>query len=191
MASAITASVLTANPAQAVRISGIPIYTPSGALPTTLSVKDQFNNGVLTGGFTDVSNIKVGELDLLAGSSAGSGFNANYAFRENFISGFTFGGVAAYFDLFAGDTVVHTFIPGALTFTIAADFAGVIRSDASKEALAFGFGTFSADATSLSNSYSLNLIAKPIPTPALLPGLVSLGVAALRRKDDNTVEENV
>lgn len=31
---------------------------------------------------------------------------------------------------------------------------------------------------------------QPIPTPALLPGLVGLGVAALRRKKDETAEEN-
>jgi hypothetical protein len=30
-----------------------------------------------------------------------------------------------------------------------------------------------------------------VPTPALLPGLLGLGVAALRRKQDDSVEENV
>lgn len=31
---------------------------------------------------------------------------------------------------------------------------------------------------------------RAVPTPALLPGLIGLGVAALRRKDDESAEEN-
>lgn len=40
------------------------------------------------------------------------------------------------------------------------------------------------------NSYEILLAAEPIPTPALLPGLVGMGVAALRRKKDEMAEEN-
>lgn len=37
---------------------------------------------------------------------------------------------------------------------------------------------------------SISTSTVPIPTPALLPGLIGLGVAALRRKQDETAEEN-
>lgn len=38
------------------------------------------------------------------------------------------------------------------------------------------------------SSYSLNI--EEVPTPALLPGLIGLGVAALRRKNEESAEEN-
>ncbi len=42
----------------------------------------------------------------------------------------------------------------------------------------------------LTNPSSYSLSIKAVPTPALLPGLIGLGVAALRRKKDETAEEN-
>lgn len=38
--------------------------------------------------------------------------------------------------------------------------------------------------------FSILQEAQAVPTPALLPGLIGLGVAALRRKDEESTEEN-
>jgi hypothetical protein len=59
-----------------------------------------------------------------------------------------------------------------------------------------GIGTFSTESNSFigagGSAYSLNLTSTPVPTPALLPGLVGLGVAALRkRKGEGSEKETV
>lgn len=41
-----------------------------------------------------------------------------------------------------------------------------------------------------SNGSSYSFDVEEVPTPALLPGMVGLGVAALRRKNDESAEEN-
>ncbi|MBE9112160.1 PTPA-CTERM sorting domain-containing protein [Nodosilinea sp. LEGE 07298] len=49
-----------------------------------------------------------------------------------------------------------------------------------------GFTNVAANSTG--SSYAFDV--EEVPTPALLPGLVGLGVAALRRKDEESAEEN-
>ncbi|MBE9155768.1 PTPA-CTERM sorting domain-containing protein [Nodosilinea sp. LEGE 06152] len=51
-------------------------------------------------------------------------------------------------------------------------------------------GQFTSQIGTIPNSsWSLSLVA--VPTPALLPGLIGMGIAALRRKQEEASEENV
>lgn len=59
-----------------------------------------------------------------------------------------------------------------------------------------GFGSFTSQFTVIGNgstrnvktTYSGNIAALPIPTPALLPGLIALGVGALRKRNSEALE---
>lgn len=53
-----------------------------------------------------------------------------------------------------------------------------------------GTGILTAQRVGASQGWTITLEAQPIPTPALLPGLLGLGVAALRRNQDEIDEEN-
>ncbi|PSB35730.1 PTPA-CTERM sorting domain-containing protein [Stenomitos frigidus] len=70
-----------------------------------------------------------------------------------------------------------------------ADITGFFNVDGTSTA-AFGRFTSQLDLTSPS-SYSISLIAgsRSIPTPALLPGLIGLGIAALRKRKAIAVAE--
>jgi uncharacterized protein YjbI with pentapeptide repeats len=67
-----------------------------------------------------------------------------------------------------------------------ADLTGVFVSG-SDSIQAVGRFTSQLSAANNLSSYSLSITA--VPTPALLPGLIGMGVAALRRKKDETAEE--
>lgn len=61
--------------------------------------------------------------------------------------------------------------------------------DASGEVAGFGSLSFTGLSDG-SGTYGVSITTEEIPTPALLPGLIGLGVAALRRKDETASEEN-
>jgi len=197
-ASAVVGVVAVNSPAQALVIGGKADYAPLTSLPTTLTVSDEFNNGDLSGGFTNVSGIVVNSVTLSAGSSSGAPYNANYDNTSAFLSNFQYDGVDAVLDLIAGDRVTHTIsMESATSLTSTVDFLfnGVIRAVSGGTVLGTANGGFSANKTVLngvvtSSNFSLDLKAAPIPAPALLPGLVAMGVTALRKRksEAETVE---
>lgn len=71
-------------------------------------------------------------------------------------------------------------------------FNGFFEDSADNTSIA-AFGSFTGEDDLLGTNgteFGGDITAAPIPTPALLPGLIGMGVAALRRKKDETVEEN-
>lgn len=60
-----------------------------------------------------------------------------------------------------------------------ATFTGFFRSGSD---LTAATGLFTAQSTFNPTSYSLSIKAAPIPTPALLPGLIGLGIGVLRKR---------
>lgn len=186
-------AAVSASPAQALIVGGNPNYSPLDSLPTTLTVAGEFNNGDLTGGFTSVSNILVNSVNIKAGSLT-PGFNASYDATPNFLSNFTYGGVDAVLNLLAGDRVFHTFFtvsPFTSTSTVDFELIGEIRSAVNGQLLGTAVGGFSAGksfrgGSPVSSNFSLDISATPIPTPALLPGLIGLGVSVLRKRKKET-----
>ena len=187
----VAGSLLITTSAQALVVGGTPNYNPLNSLPTTLSVSNEFNDGDLSGGFTNVTNLVVDDLQIFSGSST-LGFNANHLAVSNYVTGFEYRGVNAAIDVNAGDKVLHTInnqIPGMnFVSTLEFDFTGIIRAaNNPNQILGSVVGGLSANQsvingiTSTSN-FSLNLDATPVPTPALLPGLIGMGITAVRKK---------
>jgi hypothetical protein len=186
MAIATGVSLTGVSPAQALIISGTPTYTNAGAAPTTLGVDGEFNDGILTGGFTDVSGILVNSVTINPGSTT-LGFNANYGDTPNFLSSFQYDGVQAVMNLLAGDLVTQTTVGGFVS-TTAFDFSGEIRDFATNALLGTATGNISANQSFASGgNFSLDLKAVPIPTPALLPALLGMGLTAVRRQRKQAV----
>lgn len=190
-ATVVAGSFLVNSSAQALVVGGTPNYNPLNSLPTILSVNNEFNNGDLAGGFTNVSNLIVDDLQILAGSST-SGFNANHLAVSNYVTGFEYRGVNAAIDINAGDKVLHTInnlgTGTSFVSTLEFDFTGIIRAaNNPNHILGSTIGGLSANqsvmngVTSTSN-FSLNLDATAVPTPALLPGLIGMAATALRKK---------
>ncbi|HEY9698661.1 MAG TPA: PTPA-CTERM sorting domain-containing protein [Trichocoleus sp.] len=189
---AVAGSLVSASSAEALVIGGNAHYSPLVGLPTTLTVDGEFDNSDLTGGFTKVLGLRVNSLLIKAGGS--------YDATSNFLSNFKYAGVDAVFNLFEDNSLLHTsttvgdFIS---TSTVEPEFFGEIRSVLGNKLLATAFGGFSAGETMrggtlISSNFSLDLTATAVPTPALLPGLLGMGVAALRRrKNEETQAETV
>jgi hypothetical protein len=179
-------ALTTATPAQALQIAGNASYS-STSFPTTLTVTNEANNGDLTGGFTDVTGILVNALTIASGSSA-PGFNANYSATSSFLTNFQYQGQNAVFNLLAGNNVLQNFNP--IQFTFDASYVGEIRSVVGNQLLGTAAGQFIA--TNLVNpGFVINLNATPVPTPALLPGLVALGMGVLRKRKGEATAEPV
>lgn len=195
-AAIVATGVAAATSAEALVIAGKANYSATNTLPTTLSVDGEFNNGDLTGGFTDVSGLLVNSVEINAGSPI-PGFNANYGATSGFLSNFKYGGQNAVLNLLAGNQIVHTIVnpigPSLLTSTADFNFTGEIRS-LGGSLLGTAIGGFSANRNVnaagriVTSNFSLDLDATPIPTPALVPGLLGLGAAALRKRKGEEVE---
>jgi hypothetical protein len=192
-----TGTTLTGvSPAQALIIGGDPTYSPLTSLPTTLTVDGEFHNNDLSGGFTNVSGILVNSVGIKSGSSI-VGFNANYDATAAFISNFQYQGVAAVLNLFAGQRVLHTIdttAPSTFTSTVNFDIDGEIRALVGGQLLGTATGGFSAnksflDGVQKSSNFSLDIQATPVPTPAVLPGLLALGAGVLRKRKSKEVVE--
>ncbi len=185
------------SPAQALIVSGKPLYNPTNTLPTTLSVDGEFNNGDLAGGFTNVSGLLVNSVEIKAGSALGAPFNANYGATSAFLSNFQYNGVAAVLNLLPGQKVIQTnTFSGADFLTSTVDFAvvGEIRALLGGALLGNAIGGLSANTTFVggvlnSSNFSLDIKATPVPTPALLPGLLALGAGVLRKRKSQEVVE--
>jgi hypothetical protein len=179
-ATVVGGSMALSAPAEALIISGASSFTPVSGLPATLNVTGEFSNGDLSGGFTNVTGIQVGTLNITA--------PGNYVATPSYITNFMYQGQNAVFNLLSGSGV-YANINGVTFF--GDDIFGEIRT-LGGTLLATAKGSVSSVQTGNSSDFSLSLNATAVPTPALLPGLVGMGVAALRkRKGEGAEQETV
>jgi len=150
-----------------------------------------FDSGTSTGSFSGIGGS--GEIKDLATTVNEGGFLAPQI--SEFITGITLSsGKVVSFTL---DSVVSTAIGigtnrNPRSFNLA-DLTGFFTDTSNGQVVALGslsgqFGT--PDGTGIS-TFSGRLEASEVPTPALLPGLVGMGVAALRKRkseEEETVE---
>jgi hypothetical protein len=139
--------------------------------------------GASTGSFAGASSLptplaRIQDLNL---TSSGSGVFEFTGLLTNFLSGIDLPGFPGGNDL-QFDLTKFVFSQGTGDATIEGFFR--LGSDS-----ILGSGLFTSQ-TNLGNPSSYSLTIQAVPTPALLPGLIGLGVAALRRKKDEAAEEN-
>jgi hypothetical protein len=127
-----------------------------------------------------LSNASTKILDLVLSGGVYSGPTI-----PDFISGIKIGRPVGNLRNLSFDLTSATVVtPGKL-----ANFVGLFRSDntilsrASGDLTSQGFGK-----NGVGTSYSLTLAAEPIPTPALLPGLIGLGMGVLRKRKKEMAE---
>jgi hypothetical protein len=186
---ALAAGAFMTAPAQALTIGGSASYSSTSAFPTTLTVTgESATNNDLTEGFTNVAGLLVNTLTIASGSST-PGFNANYSATSSFLSNFQYQGQNAVLNLFASNSVVQVFT-SPTAFTVNSALSGEIRSVVGNQLLGTAVGDFIATNSGL-GVFSANLTATPIPTPALLPGLVALGFGVLRKRKGEVTAEPV
>jgi len=176
VAAAIATVAVSAGSANAVIFSGDVDFTLNAP-----SLDAQFSNATVGGIDPDFSSlgtpVNVQPLTL----TAGPGFTASNPSISSFISGFQYKGIDAVFNLMAGsDTIVFPSLGGEVTVS---DFVfnGQIKS-LTGALLANATGAFSGIETATNDNFSVDLAATPVPTPAMLPGLVGMGMAFARKR---------
>ena len=185
-----TAATLAAVPAEAFTLSGNPTYTPNG-LPTELSVTNEtiVSDGDINFSVSDPTALDIGSI-FLEGSLGVFGVtgSASYAAVSSYITGFQFFGEEAIFNLDAGESVLAGFINDS-NITTDSRLSGTIV-DLAGNRLGTAVGSFSSVQTAgQTGNYSINLEGTPIPTPALLPGLIGLAVGVLRKRHSQADKE--
>jgi len=105
-----------------------------------------------------------------------------YSFGEtpDFIKGLLLDGTPISFKLFADS--LHGTVTNLKMFNLSGSFQGVFTNINN---VAVADGTFSLTS---GNPNLISIAATPVPTPALLPGLVGLGIAALRKRKSEEIE---
>ena len=103
--------------------------------------------------------------------------------------GFLTIGPNVFFDLSSISTSIIPFNPKKSIF--AASILGSFRDSTGAK---FGDGLLTAQlpkgATSGSTSYSVSITATAVPTPALLPGVIGLGMGILRKRKQEMAAAN-
>jgi hypothetical protein len=180
-----SASTAVANPFTATSAGGV---TATGTIPTGILARvDQGNgwNGSFAPGDAVLwTNANPGPLSLVFSTpvfGAGAQIEANYfgAFTAR-IEAFNASGTSlGYFD------VDGTSAPAGDNSAI---FVGVLDSTADIKKLVFNVTkTANSAITDFAiNKLSLQTTAAPVPTPALLPGLVGLGLSVWRQRKEKT-----
>ena len=139
--------------------------------------------GASTGSFTTVSEVAVGaKIQDFSTLFAVPDFPS--APIDNFITGLLLGTKEVSFNLvgFAGSTGFFNIL--ANDFGLNGGAVEGFFTDGSGETVGVGSLTaqFSTDEVTGLTTYSASLQAKPVPTPALLPGLIGMGFATLRKR---------
>ncbi len=173
-----------ATPANAFRIGGSVDFAPSGSMAANgTTVTALFSNSTVLPADPDFSpagtSVNVANLPLVVTSPMTASHNG----IASFISGFQYQGQSAVFDLLAGtDNIFISSVIGTMSADLT--FNGVIRSATGNSLLANVTGTFSGaeNIFTTDNDFSINLSATPVPTPALLPGLLGMGLGIARKR---------
>jgi hypothetical protein len=169
-------SLVGSAPASAWTLGGNINYQDPATSSPILKFSDVTPTGAPDPGFS-AGSLVVKDLPLTVTGL----FTASNPLISNFISGFSYQGQAASFDLAAGPDTIYFNIPtgtGTLDFT----FNGIIRAVSGGNSLANVTGTFSAAKTSSNNDFSMDFAATPVPTPALLPVAIGYGLNVIRKR---------
>lgn len=197
----LTVPVLSAAPAQALSIRNQLAF--GGTVTRSVSGTNSFYDFLQDGSSADVGT--AGDLDLGGaaaqtgifagvmeaaggikirdlGTIASSGYSA--APITGFITGIKLSGgtvVSFNLDTYAESAFPNPFAGGILT----GFFTNGLGKTVAKGSFAGQFNDIQATGT---NTFSGTLVANEVPTPALLPGLVGMGVAALRKRKSEELE---
>ncbi|MFQ3615120.1 MAG: PTPA-CTERM sorting domain-containing protein [Cyanobacteriota bacterium] len=201
LGTAITASVVASAPAQAlsligsIGLTGNSIVTPDGVTFSTDTVN------VATGDFSGLVGFTGATLQPLtftptlgANPTAGTYFNRGVAALPSFIN---FGSVTI-----GTTTAVLTFdldeVSNAVTTIVKTPISGISHNinpltgkfNFNGQTIGAGFlqASVSGSGANAASTYQVTLSTQPIPTPALLPGLLAMGAAALRKRKDEEEE---
>jgi hypothetical protein len=137
--------------------------------------------GVFSGALAGTPNVPVLPLTI---TSPG---NFSFPSGTNVLTGLTLDGNPIFFDVNGGTLTGAVFSPAFYTFI--GEITGVIR-DSSQTALANGaLVSFEIGNGPATNRTTLTITTTPIPTPALLPGLIGFGVAAVRKRKALATQE--
>lgn len=180
-ATAALASVAIGNSAEAITLGSS--YTISGQGKFSPTLIDFQSNPLVTGTsgqFNSMAPIKLGSVaiaavpDVFDISVPGTGLLVDFD-----DSGFGAFQTKNIFDFFVTSA---TFLPGIDRYRFTGTFG-----DGTK-----GVGELAQliEVPGESDVFGYSATFTAVPTPALLPGLIGLGVAALRRKNEESAEEN-
>lgn len=201
LASTITVGTMVATPAQAVSIVGSVGFDGQLDLNETNPVAPIFQN---FRSFTDidVDGIFAGFVptevkDLVLTKTGSNTFQAGAVDNWKVYTKFGDGNTVLdriFFDLDAGATWTRNVTGlGGISYTNGSGYTGLYtRESDGVQFLGAGFLNLSQTANGDKirvSQFEITQDAAPIPTPALLPGLVGLGMAALRRRNQEAAEE--
>lgn len=149
------------------------------------------------------------EADIFLQGASGGSFDIgdvfgsfDYDFSNNNFSNISltskFSGLGPFFPAFT--TTYNTFVDGSID-TLTAKVAGanidgisLVFPELNKLTLGSPAALKAGSVTLITQQFELSAPVQgsitAVPTPALLPGLIGLGVAALRRKNEESAEEN-
>jgi uncharacterized protein involved in outer membrane biogenesis len=201
LGTAITASVVASVPAQALSLSGSigltgnSTVTPNGVTFLTDTVNNATGNFIgLLGSNTAILQPLVLTPSLGANPGAGTYSNRGIAALPSFIN---FGTVTI-----GSSTAALTFdldeVSNGVTTVVKNPVSGVShninpltgRFNFGGQTIAGGFlqASVSGTGANAASTYQVTLSTVPIPTPALLPGLLAMGAAALRKRGNEEEE---
>lgn len=200
----IASAALASSPAQAAAIAngstiqfssslllGGVQYVGGVASPTGLNFQGLFGgSGFQTGPFSGIGTADTTQSGTPTGSFAGA-FGASFLkdinllapATANFLSFTGFSALPFGTTTFSITSVLDPYTANFASGTTSAKFGGFFQNGSN---LTAGTASFSAQ-TVAQSSYSLTFQA--IPTPALLPGLIALGVGVVRKRKSQAVEE--
>jgi hypothetical protein len=186
-ASVVGGSVVASAPAEAATLTPPGNFTLSGTTSASSLNATQFKLNftglsVLSsgGGFAGITGTSIPSLTL---NKTGA---TTLAPTLGFISGLTLGGDPVSFNLLGG-TLTSSFT-NATNYTVGGDFFGNLVS---------GNTVLAKGSLAITRSESFNSAFVPVasqvavPTPALLPALLGMGAAALRKRKGEEVEAEV
>jgi len=183
-ATVVVGAATSVSPAHALSFStsGTTTFVNPGGSSTTINFSplllsgSEFTPGTLG---TNASGLTV--------NGVANAFSATSNPLSNFLTGFRFKGVNAVLNLDAGIDLAKGFSLRSNKASTFGELMGEIRST-SGSLLGTTSGVFVASSTNGNGFYSYAGDAVAIPTPALLPGLVAMGIGIMRKRQAEAVE---
>jgi len=179
-----TGTAMVSAPAHALSLTGSLSLSGGG---TVTADQITFANSVVDTASGDFSSLltstaaTIKPINLTPPALPGISFRSTDAIPQfiNFGS-FTVGSLTStlFFNLDASPFVTVSIPPTGVNQFAFPNISGTFDFDG--QTVARGF--LNASNTGSGGSYDISLRAEPIPTPALLPGLIALGVGALRKR---------
>ena len=181
-ASVVGGSVVATAPATAATLTsgGFNVTASTNATDVTASTfKLNFSGAAVSlasGGFTGLTGTSITSFVLnRVGTTTLGPIN-------NFISGLTLGGDAVTFNLTGGD-LFATFA-SATRYNVGGTLDGTLVSGNT----ILGSGSINVTRNVAFNQSNTTIVGTAVPTPALLPALLGMGAAAIRKRKDEAAE---